>query len=116
MLTPYISPFISESVFNVCVFKVCVFNVCLFSCSLRHTHNRYSPDGSKFCSAGSDMKAFVYDTASSAKVGELKGHKGTINGCAWSPDGAKLVTASADKSVMVYIERERERQGVREYA
>lgn len=62
---------------------------------------RYSPDGSKFCSVGSDMKAFIYDTASSAKVGELKGHKGTINACAWSADGAQIVTVSADKTAMV---------------
>ena len=63
---------------------------------------RYSPDGAKFCSVGSDMKAFVYDTATSTKLGELKGHKGTVNQCCWSPDGAKIATASADKTVMVW--------------
>ena len=68
---------------------------------LKGTVVRYSPDGSKFCTVGSDMKAFVYDTASLSKVGELKGHKGTINACAWSADGSKIVTVSADKTAMV---------------
>jgi WD repeat-containing protein 1 (actin-interacting protein 1) len=48
------------------------------------------------------MKAFLYDAESSSKICELKGHKGTINACAWSPNGAQVVTASADKTVCVW--------------
>ena len=66
-----------------------------------HTHT-HTPDGSKFCSVGSDTKGFLYDAESSSKLCELKGHKGTINACAWSPDGAQVVTANADKTVCVW--------------
>jgi WD40 repeat protein len=73
--------------------------------SLTHTHTHthtHTPDGSKFCSVGSDTKGFLYDAESSSKLCELKGHKGTINACAWSPDGAQVVTANADKTVCVW--------------
>jgi len=63
---------------------------------------RYSPDGTKYCTVGSDMLGFIYDCASNSKIGELKGHKGTLYACSWSSDSSKLVTASADKTVIVW--------------
>jgi len=66
---------------------------------------RFSPDGSKFISVGSDKKGFLYDGKTADKVGELieeNGHAGSILAVAWSPDGKRLLTASADKTCKLW--------------
>ncbi len=75
---------------------------------------RFSPDGAKFASAGSDGAGVVYDGRTGAPIAELPpaggtpaggagaGHVGTIYACAWSPDSAKLLTAGADKTCKLW--------------
>ena len=51
---------------------------------------RFSPDGSKFVSTGSDKKGILFDGQSGEKIGEFlpeNGHKGSIYAASWSPDG-----------------------------
>ena len=74
---------------------------------------RFSPDGAKFASVGSDGAGVVYDGRTGAPIAELPaggepaggagaGHVGTIYACAWSPDSAKLLTAGADKTCKLW--------------
>ena len=69
---------------------------------------RFSPDGNKVVTVGSDKKGFIYDGKEGTKLGELSetnGHSGSIYSVAWSPDSSKFVTASVDKSVKVWYVR-----------
>eukprot|EP00163_Fabomonas_tropica_P014165 TRINITY_DN2585_c1_g1_i6.p1 TRINITY_DN2585_c1_g1~~TRINITY_DN2585_c1_g1_i6.p1 ORF type:complete len:528 (-),score=175.77 TRINITY_DN2585_c1_g1_i6:386-1969(-) len=66
---------------------------------------RYSPNGEKFISVGSDMKAFIFEGKTGEKVGELKsgdGHKGSIYSIAWKDDNTQCITSSADKTVKLW--------------
>eukprot|EP01121_Diplochlamys_sp_Union-15-3_P010046 TRINITY_DN2776_c0_g1_i2.p1 TRINITY_DN2776_c0_g1~~TRINITY_DN2776_c0_g1_i2.p1 ORF type:complete len:618 (+),score=129.89 TRINITY_DN2776_c0_g1_i2:52-1854(+) len=67
---------------------------------------RFSPDGSKFASVGSDKKGFVYDGKDAQKLGELKddgkGHQGSIMAVSWSDDNVRFITASADKTCKIW--------------
>lgn len=66
---------------------------------------RYSPDGSKFLSVGSDKRGIIFDGKSGEKIGELSsegGHTGSIYAVSWSPDGKQVLTVSADKSAKVW--------------
>lgn len=66
---------------------------------------RFSPDGNKIISVGSDKKGLLLDGKEGTKLGELSAtgaHGGSIFGAAWSPDGSKIATASADKTVKVW--------------
>jgi WD40 repeat protein len=65
---------------------------------------RYSPDGAKFVSVGSDKKGFLYDGKEGTKVGELAAdaHKAGIYSASFDPSSAKVATASADKTVKVF--------------
>ncbi|XP_064599768.1 WD repeat-containing protein 1-like [Liolophura sinensis] len=65
---------------------------------------RYSPDGEKIISGGSDGKAFVYDGKSGERVGELgsPAHKGGIYAVSFSPDSSQVLTASGDKSAKIF--------------
>jgi len=68
---------------------------------------RFSPDGSKYATAGADKKCFVFDGKTGAQICELNEaaggiHKGGVYGLAWSPDGKFLMTASADKTVKIW--------------
>jgi len=73
---------------------------------------RYSPDGSRFATAGADGRCFIHDGKTGELLGELceaagKIHKGGIYGISWSPDGQKLMTCSADKTVKIWNMDER---------
>ena len=78
---------------------------------------RFSPDGAKFASVGSDGAGVVYDGRTGAPIAELPaggkpaggtavrdagGHVGTIYACAWSPDSSSLLTAGADKTCKLW--------------
>lgn len=79
-----------------------------------HNHNnfvncvRFSPDGTKFVTAGADGKCFVHDGKTGDLISELnepagKIHKGGVYGISWSPDSKNLMTVSADKTVKLWI-------------
>uniref|UniRef100_A0A3Q1JTH0 Uncharacterized protein n=1 Tax=Anabas testudineus TaxID=64144 RepID=A0A3Q1JTH0_ANATE len=66
---------------------------------------RFSPDGSRFATAGADGQIFIYDGTTGERVGSLggeKAHKGGIYAVSWSPDSSKLISASGDKTVKLW--------------
>jgi WD40 repeat protein len=64
---------------------------------------RYSPDGSKAVSVGTDKVIQVYDGKEGQPTGNvIGGHNGGIYSVAFSPDGSKFATASADKTVKIW--------------
>lgn len=66
---------------------------------------RFSPDGSKFITTGSDKKGVLYSGQTGEKIGELlpeNGHAGSIYATSWSPDGKQVLTVSADKTAKVW--------------
>jgi WD40 repeat protein len=66
---------------------------------------RFSPDGSKVITVGSDKKGFFYDGKEGSPAGELNAngaHGGSIFSVAWSPDSKKVLTASGDKTCKVW--------------
>jgi len=66
---------------------------------------RFSPDGNKLISVGSDKKGVILDGKEGTKIGELSAngaHGGSIFGVSWKPDGSKIATASGDKTVKLW--------------
>ncbi|KAL3696296.1 hypothetical protein R1sor_010372 [Riccia sorocarpa] len=66
---------------------------------------RYSPDGTKFITVGSDKRGFIYDGKSAEKLGELSGdgaHAGSVYAASWSPDSKQVLTVSADKTAKLW--------------
>lgn len=66
---------------------------------------RFSPDGNKYISVGTDRAGFIFD----GKTGELitklsttDAHQGGIYSCSWSPDSKLILTASADKTAKIW--------------
>ena len=58
---------------------------------------RFSPDGSKIVSAGSDKMVCLYDGKTMALVSKLEHvHGGTVYSCAWNSTGTHILTCSAD--------------------
>lgn len=56
---------------------------------------RFSPDGSKFITTGSDKKGFIYSGQTGEKIGEFlpeNGHAGSIYAASWSSDGKQVTT------------------------
>lgn len=92
--------------FNVCVYEGPPFK---FKQNNSNIHSnfvncvRYSPDGEKAVSVGSDKLMCLYD----GKTGELldkfpPAHQASIYSVAWSPDSKQLLTSSADKTVLLW--------------
>jgi WD repeat-containing protein 1 (actin-interacting protein 1) len=64
---------------------------------------RYSPDGNRVISVGTDKKIQAYDGKTGEPSGEvLDAHAGGIYSVAFSPDNAYFITASADKTVKLW--------------
>jgi WD40 repeat protein len=66
---------------------------------------RFSPNGTKFISVGSDKKGLLYDANTAEKIGELSSensHTGSIYAVSWSPDSKEVLTVSADKTAKVW--------------
>ncbi|XP_036445523.1 WD repeat-containing protein 1 [Colossoma macropomum] len=66
---------------------------------------RFSPDGSRYASAGADGQIFLYDGKTAEKQGTLggaKAHEGGIYAVCWSPDSTQLISASGDKTVKLW--------------
>lgn len=64
---------------------------------------RYTADGTKVVSVGSDKKIQFYDGATGQPTTEiLNAHDSSIYSASFNSDGTKLATASADKTVKVW--------------
>ncbi|MFI5548080.1 WD40 repeat domain-containing protein [Streptomyces sp. NPDC051815] len=63
----------------------------------------FSPDGTRFATAGRDRTLRLWDSVTRAPSGEpFTGHTGPVLGVAFSPDGALLATASSDHMVRLW--------------
>ncbi|KAK3253192.1 hypothetical protein CYMTET_37542 [Cymbomonas tetramitiformis] len=66
---------------------------------------RFSPNGERFMSVGSDKKGILFDGKTGEVVCELpakENHQGSIYACSWSPDSTKVLTCSADKTCKLW--------------
>jgi WD40 repeat protein len=66
---------------------------------------RFSPDGNKLLSVGSDKTGFLYDGKEGNKILKLSdsnAHSAGIYSASWSSDNKHFVTASADKTCKVW--------------
>jgi len=66
---------------------------------------RFSPNGEKFLTVGSDKAGHLYDGKTGDYIGALNsdnGHTAGIYSCSWSPDSKQFITASADKTCKIW--------------
>ncbi|XP_048389488.2 WD repeat-containing protein 1 [Stegostoma tigrinum] len=66
---------------------------------------RYSPDGSKFASAGADGQIFIYNGKDGNQLCTLGGstaHSGGVYAISWNSDSTHLISASGDKTVKLW--------------
>ncbi|RHZ52609.1 hypothetical protein Glove_460g59 [Diversispora epigaea] len=69
---------------------------------------KFSPDGEKLVTVGSDKKVFLYEGKTGSKLCDLSGivggdgHKGGVLAVSWSSDSKRLLTSSADKTVKIW--------------
>jgi WD40 repeat protein len=62
----------------------------------------FSPDGSRFASAGAGGNVKVWDRQSLQEVFTLRGHAAAVTAVVFSSDGRRLASGSADGSVRVW--------------
>jgi hypothetical protein len=61
---------------------------------------RFSPDGRRLATAGSDNLVRLWDARTGQELHSLRGHYGMVLSVSWSPDGKVLASASAGGSVV----------------
>lgn len=91
-------------------FRTCFYNGPPFALDHSNTNHtnwvncvRFSPDGSRAVSVGTDKKIWLYDGKTGEPTNEVvNDHEGAILSVCWSPDNAKIATASADRSVKIF--------------
>jgi WD40 repeat protein len=66
------------------------------------TNALFLSDGKSYAIGFADGSLTLFDTASGARTGGVKGHDGSIRGLARSPDGRHLVTGSFDHQLKVW--------------
>lgn len=62
----------------------------------------FSPDGTKFATAGEDQVCIIYDTNDFSIIHKLQKHKAQITHIAWSPDSKKLITTANEPHAHVW--------------
>jgi len=62
----------------------------------------FSPDGTRFATAGFDGIASVWDTETGKEIINLSGHSSTVIGISFSPDGKYIATASVDGTAKLW--------------
>lgn len=63
---------------------------------------RFSTDGERLVTGGSDASVNVWDTRFSLEVARFDGHAGAVNTVAFSPDGSILVTSADDGMARIF--------------
>jgi WD40 repeat protein len=61
----------------------------------------YSPDGTRFASAGADKTVMVSDAATGKALINFTGHTDKVNGVAFSPDSKWLASVGGDRTVRI---------------
>ena len=61
----------------------------------------YSPDGTRFASAGADKSVIIWDAATGKVLVHFTGHTDKVNGIAFSPSGQRLASVGADRTVRI---------------
>jgi WD40 repeat protein len=67
----------------------------------------FTPDGKHVVSGEMDSLIRIWDAASAAELGRLRGHTGSVAGLAISPDGRRLVSGGYDRTVRLWDLEER---------
>src|SRR6202043_2259971 len=62
----------------------------------------FSPDESRVATASQSGLAYLWDTATGAKIRDLAGHSGVVSFVKYSPDGSYFVTGSYDGSAKLW--------------
>ncbi|MGI9456761.1 MAG: eIF2A-related protein, partial [Aeoliella sp.] len=65
-------------------------------------HVAWSPQGPRLATANADQTVDIWDTNTSERIHELRGHNGPVQRIAWSSDGERLASASQDHTVRLW--------------